>query len=131
MRHLKNLMDNNSREYGWSYVLFMTFGMAAAVWGFFDRLPTFPYPFLLAVMFVAAEVVSLIAIISVTRRCLLPSQDIDESEEQDEEITIDDLEKRMISHDLSKGKGMVLFTPGEEGLRKFFIVGRDEYMRDH
>jgi len=123
---LKNFMDHDSKEYGWSYVLIMTFGMAAAIWGVFDRLPTFPYPWLLAVVFLAAVVVSPISIISVARRCLLPSQDADESEEE----ALADLENRMISHDLSKGKGMVLYTPGEEKLSKFFIVGRNEYMKD-
>lgn len=51
-------------------------------------------------------------------------------EECEKERAIDNLEKRMISHNLSDGKGMILFTPGEERLGKFFIVGRDEYMRD-
>ena len=129
MSYLKNLMDHNSREYGWSYDLIMTFGMMAAVWAVFDRLPTFPYPLLLAVMLIATEIVGLISIISVARRCcLLPSQAQDLG--IDEEEALADLENRMINHDLSKGKGMVLYTPGEEKFRKIFIVGRDEYMRD-
>lgn len=47
--------------------------------------------------------------------------------EQEEERAIDDLERRMISHNLGDGKGIVLFTPGG-GYRALFIVGRDEYM---
>ena len=126
---LKNLMDHNSKEYGYLYVLLMTFGMAAAVWGVFDTLPTHPCPsWLLVGLLVVGEIVCLIAIISVARRCLLPSQAQDLG--IDEEEALADLENRMINHDLSKGKGMVLYTPGEEKFRKIFIVGRDEYMRD-
>ncbi|HOD71601.1 MAG TPA: hypothetical protein PLE36_13155 [Deltaproteobacteria bacterium] len=127
MNYLRNLMDHDSREYGWSYVFIMTFGMAAAVWAVFDVLPTHPFPcWLLVGLLIAAEIVCLYAIISVARRCLLSSQD----QELDEEEALEDLERRMINHDLSKGKGMVLYAPGERRFRKIFIVGRDEYMRD-
>lgn len=126
---LKNLMVHNSKEYGYLYVLLMAFGMTAAVWAVFERLPTFPYPLLLAVMLIATEIVGLISIISVARRCcLLPSQAQDLG--IDEEEALADLENRMINHDLSRGKGMVLYTPGQPELRRFFIVGRDEYMRN-
>ncbi len=50
-------------------------------------------------------------------------------EEQDEKKYVTELENRLINHDLSKGKGMVLFAPGAE-YEAFFIVGRDEYTRN-
>ncbi|HOD71615.1 MAG TPA: hypothetical protein PKO27_11330 [Deltaproteobacteria bacterium] len=77
MSYLKNLMDHDSREYGWSYILIITFGMAAAVWAVFDVLPTHPFPcWLLVGLLIAAEIVCLISIISVTRRTLLLPKEI-------------------------------------------------------
>jgi len=49
---------------------------------------------------------------------------------RDEENAIADLEDRMMAQNLCRGKGMALFAPGEE-YEAFFIVGRDEYLRNH
>jgi|GEM_PF-4203822 len=118
------MIDHNGKSYGWAFITFMNLGTAVAVWKFFDVLPTFPHPRVLAIVLVATVVVDLISTISVTRRCLLPSP----VGTKEEDLT--DLEERMLAQNLRKGKNMALITPGREE-RTFFILGRDEYMGSH
>lgn len=121
---LTGVINHEAKGLGLFCIVCLNFTSLLAVGGTLDGFEEFAFPWLMVSGTVLVVAMNLFTTAAIIQTCFFPPRRVGQKEN-----ALIDLENRLLDQNLRRGKGIALITPGQEN-KAFFIVGRDEYLKN-